>query len=119
MSITTANINNFIAKIHLEKGGFFGVKKITLMVTPSFKIINIQSEFKNDLPINRGDFLNVELFTKWVIKNHYTFSFTTKNSKLKRDIYFYFNNLIIKSEVTKKKYINSFFGFNKVVTKII
>jgi len=48
MTISTANISNFIAKIRLEKRVFFGVKKITLLVTPSFKIINIESDFKNN-----------------------------------------------------------------------
>jgi hypothetical protein len=119
MSITTTNISNFIAKIHLERSGVFGVKKITLLVTPSFKITNVESNFKNNLPFKKGDVLDVELFTKWAIKNHYNFSFTTKNSKLKRDLYFYFDNLIIKSEVIKKKSISSFFGFNKVVNEII
>jgi hypothetical protein len=117
MTISTANISNFIAKIRLEKSGFFGVKKITLLVTPSLKIINIESDFKNNLPFNRGNVLDIELFTKWVIKNHYNFSFTTKNLKLKRDLYFYFDILIIKSEVTKKNLLIRFISLIKSLTK--
>jgi hypothetical protein len=117
MTISTANISNFIAKIRLEKRVFFGVKKITLLVTPSFKIINIESDFKNNLPFNRGNVLDIELFTKWVIKNHYNFSFTTKNLKLKRDLYFYFDILIIKSEVTKKNLLTRFISLIKSLTK--
>jgi hypothetical protein len=117
MSITTTNISNFIAKIHLERSGVFGVKKITLLVTPSFKITNVESNFKNNLPFNSGEFLNVEIFSTWVIKNHYNFSFITKNSKLKRDIYFYFNNLIIKSEVIKKNLLVRFLDLIKSLLK--
>lgn len=117
MLMTTTNFSNFIANITLTKKGVFGGNVIIISVTPSLKIINLHYSYKTNLPFNKGELLNVQVFSEWVIKNNYKFSFTTKNSKLKRDLYFYFDDLIIESGVTKKKYTDSNVGDGKIFTK--
>jgi hypothetical protein len=114
MSINTTNISNFIAKIHLSKRGFLGIENtIDIILSPSLKIILINSNSKNNFIYKKGDTINSEEFIKWVNKNHYSFSFKTKNSKLKRELYFYFEEPLIKRVVTKKKYTNSYYSFFK------
>jgi hypothetical protein len=110
MSLLTTN-SKFVAHIYLKKSIFFGNENvITIVVTPSLKIITINDKFKI-LPFKEGDFLKVNTLIEWVDNNKYEFTFITKNSKLKRDLYFYFDNIIIKSNKNRKPLIIKVFGW--------
>ena len=99
--------SNFIAIIYLKKTNFLGMQNtISITVTPTFKIVKIESNHNSNIPIKKGEYLNDDIFSKWVIKNNYTLNFSTKNSKLKRDLYFYFDDIILNNDIPKKNILN-------------
>lgn len=79
---------------------------ISIIVTPTFKIVKIESNHNSNIPIKKGEYLNPDIFSKWVIKNNYTLNFSTKNSKFKRDLYFYFDDIILNNDIHKKNILN-------------
>lgn len=79
---------------------------ISIIVTPTFKIVKIESNHKSNIPIKKGEYLNTDIFSKWVINNKYTLNFSTKNSKFKRDLYFYFDDIILNNDIPKKNILN-------------
>jgi len=101
------NFSNFIAIIYLKKPNFLGMQNtISIIVTPTFKIVKIESNHKSNIPIKKGEYLNTDIFSKWVINNKYTLNFSTKNSKFKRDLYFYFDDIILNNDIPKKNILN-------------
>lgn len=79
---------------------------ISIIITPTFKIVKIESNHNCNIPIKKGEYLNDDIFSKWVIKNNYTLNFSTKNSKFKRDLYFYFDGIILNNDIPKKNILN-------------
>jgi hypothetical protein len=101
------NFSNFIAKLYLKKRNFLGMENtISIIITPTFKIVKIESYHNPKIPIKKGEYLNIEKFSKWVIDNNYTLNFSTKNSKFKRDLYFYFDDIILNNDIPKKNILN-------------
>ena len=75
------NFSNFIAILYLKKTNFLGVEKtISIVVTPTFKVVKIDSTHNSNIPIKKGEILNIEKFSKWVVENNYELYFLTKNS---------------------------------------
>jgi len=101
------NFSNFIATLYLKKRNFLGMENtISIIITPTFKIVKIESNHNPKIPIKKGEYLNDDIFSKWVIKNNYTLNFSTKNSKFKRDLYFYFDGIILNNDIPKKNILN-------------
>jgi hypothetical protein len=101
------NFSNFIATLYLKKRNFLGMENtISIIITPTFKIVKIESNHNCNIPIKKGEYLNDDIFSKWVIKNNYTLNFSTKNSKFKRDLYFYFDGIILNNDIPKKNILN-------------
>jgi hypothetical protein len=119
------NFSNFIAILYLKKTNFLGVEKtISIVVTPTFKVVKIDSTHNSNIPIKKGEILNIEKFSKWVVENNYELYFLTKNSKLKRDLYFLFDDIILNSGVVKKtvfynimSYLKSLISFGIFIKK--
>jgi hypothetical protein len=119
------NFSNFIAILYLKKTNFLGVEKtISIVVTPTFKVVKIDSTHNSNIPIKKGEILNIEKFSKWVVENNYELYFLTKNSKLKRDLYFLFDDIILNSGVVKKTvfynimtYLKSLISFGIFIKK--
>jgi hypothetical protein len=119
------NFNNFIATIYLKKINFFGVENtISIIVTPTFKVVNINSNHRSLIPLKKGEIIDVEKFSKWVVDNKYRLDFSTKNSKFKRDLYFLFDDIILNSNISKKNifkiivtYLKSLIDFRIFIKK--
>ena len=88
-------INNLLGKIILKKKGIFIDDTIILFITPSFKIVKIEKINNIKFLYKEKDSIKFEGFSKWIVKNNYKFFFNTKNSKLKRDLLFYFDDIIL------------------------
>ena len=117
MSLTSTNISKFVANIHLKKRMFFGnYDIITITVTPSFNIVSINDRY-NILPFEGGEFLRINSLIEWSVTHEYEISFTTKNSKLKRDLYFYFDQVILKNKNNKKSTIRTILTWIKSLIK--
>lgn len=118
MSSYHTTFSKFIGIIHLKKTNFFGFKKIIyIVVTPTFKVLKIEHTHTTDIPIKKGEIINIDVLSKWVTENKYKLSFLTKNSKLKRDLYFIFDDIILHKYDTKK---NKFIDYIKsLLTKYI
>lgn len=86
MNNTITFFPNFIARIFLRKKILFGLKSVelSLLVTPSLKIIKIINPNKIDFIYKENDLLNVCDFSKWISDNDFDFSFSTKSKTLKR-----------------------------------
>jgi hypothetical protein len=86
MKNTISFFPNFVAQIHLRKEKIFGLKdlELSLLITPSLKIIKILNEENIDFLYSQGDTIKVEEFSKWVVENGYDFKFLTKSKSLKR-----------------------------------
>jgi len=103
------NFSNFIATLYLKKTNFLGIQKtISIIVTPTLKVVKIES--KTDIPLKKGEYIDIENFSKWVVDNNYSLNFFTKNSKFKRDLYFHFDDIILNNKMRKKNI------FNKIIT---
>lgn len=119
------NFSNFIAILYLKKTNFLGVEKtISIVVTPTFKVVKIDSDHNSNIPIKKGEILNIEKFSKWVVENNYELYFSTKNSRLKRNLYFLFDDIILNSGVVKKtvfynimSYLKSLISFGIFIKK--
>jgi hypothetical protein len=119
------NFSSFFAKIYLTKKGFFGVEKsIIIIIAPNLKIISVGSNFTTKIPFKKGEFMDLLLFTDWVSKYNYNLTFITKNSRFKRDLYFYFDSVILNEKKRKKNnfvdilnYIKSLFSFGVFIKK--
>ena len=81
MKNTISFFPNFVAQIHLRKEKIFGLKdlELSLLITPSLKIIKILNEENIDFIYSQGDTIKVEEFSKWVVENGYDFKFLTKS----------------------------------------
>jgi hypothetical protein len=86
MKNTISFFPNFVAQIHLRKEIIFGLKdlELSLLITPSLKIIKILNEKNIDFIYSQGDTIKVEEFSKWVVENGFEFNFSTKSKTLKR-----------------------------------
>lgn len=86
MKNTISFFPNSIAQIHLRKEKLFGLKdnQISLLLSPSLKIIKISNPKKVKFLYTQGDTLSTVDFSKWVFENDYDFSFNTKSKLLKR-----------------------------------
>jgi hypothetical protein len=119
------NFSNFVAILYLKKTNFLGTEKtISIVVTPTFKVVKIDSDHNSNIPIKKGEMINIEKFSKWVVENNYELYFLTKNSKLKRDLYFLFDDIILNSGVVKKtvfynimSYLKSLISFGIFIKK--
>ena len=80
---------------------------ISIVVTPTFKVVKIDTIYNTNIPIKKGEIINIEKFSKWVVDNKYDMHFSTKNSKFKRDLYFYFDDIILNSNYPKKNIFNN------------
>ena len=80
---------------------------ISIVVTPTFKVVKIDTIYNTNIPIKKGEIINIEKFSKWVVDNKYDMYFSTKNSKFKRDLYFYFDDIILNSNYPKKSIFNN------------
>jgi hypothetical protein len=108
------NFNNFIAILYLKKTNFFGVEStMSIVITPTFKVIKIISNHNSKIPIEKSQKIDVEKFSKWIIENKYSLDFSTKNSKFKRDLYFLFDDIILNSSKTKKNRFNNIITYLK------
>lgn len=115
MSLSAINFINFVGNIDVYKKSIFGdIVVLSIIVTPSLKIITIDGKEKKNFPFKKGDFIEVNKFIEWSKSFNFKIKFSTKNSKLKRDLYFYFDTLIIKDKKTKKKYSNRNFKKDKI-----
>ena len=92
----------FTALIILSKKTIFGLKTKSyfIWITTCFKILKVDS----GLPFNQGDKLNFNMLKTFISDNHYSISFTTKNSFLKRELFGIFDGIINEDNVQKKKY---------------
>lgn len=97
---------------------------ISIIITPSFKVVKILDNHNSKIPIKNGEIIKLEPFSKWVVKNNYSLDFATKNSKFKRELYFLFDNIILNSSDTKKglynnimSYLKSLFSFRIFIKK--
>lgn len=80
---------------------------ISIVVTPTFKVVKIDTIYNTNIPIKKGEIINIEIFSKWVVDNKYDMHFSTKNSKFKRDLYFYFDDIILNNNYPKKNIFNN------------
>lgn len=119
------NFSNFFAKIHLSKSGLFGVKEqIIIILSRNLILVEVDLKSKKIFPFKKGDKIDLEKFSNWVSINKYELQFTTKNSKFKRELYFYFDDIILNNENKKKesannlfKYLKSLFSFEVFIKK--
>ena len=125
MDTHITNFSNFFAKIHLTKRGFFGAEKfVDIVVSPNLKIVSFYTNHHIVAPICKGEKMDLDNFCIWVLNNNYELKFITKNSKFKRELYFYFDDIIINYENRKKDksvfnfdFIKSLFSFKVFIKK--
>jgi hypothetical protein len=115
MKRTFKPFSKHTAELYLIKRGLYGFfnKNISIYITNTFKIISIKKSENVTFLYKKGDTINTDDFSEWIINNNYDFYFLTQNSKLKIDLYFYFHELILNRKKKKKFKLTS-----KIIKKL-
>jgi hypothetical protein len=111
MKSTRRPFRKHTGEIFLLKRGLLGIlnRNIIILVTESFKIILVKKSKTLNFIYTKGDIIDSELLSDWIVKNNYDFYFITESSKLKKDFYFYFYDVILYKKREKKSLMKKLF----------
>ena len=115
MKNTQIPFRKYTGEIYLLKRGLLSIfnRNIIILVTESFKIILIKKSNSLNFIYTKGDKIDPELLSEWVVNNNYDFYFLTESAKLKKDFYFYFYDVILHKKREKKSLIKKLFSLLK------